>query len=202
MDNAHLIVGLGNPGREYALTRHNSGFIALDHLAKRWRVGWTNAARFQASLAKAQVGAARVWLCKPQTFMNLSGVAVQAVVAYHRVPLSQLLVVVDDADLPLGALRMRAGGSAGGHHGLESVEQHVGSREYARLRIGIGRTAAQGREITGHVLGRFSGTDAVVLRAVLERVGDQVERWLTAGIQAAMNDFNGSINTSPLVNES
>jgi PTH1 family peptidyl-tRNA hydrolase len=127
--------------------------------------------------------------------MNSSGEAVGAVAAFYRVPLSAMLVVVDDADLPLGELRLRPGGSSGGHHGLESVEQHLGTREYARLRVGIGRQAGA-REITGYVLGRFSSTEAALADRVLTVASNQAETWLEAGIQKAMSQFNGVVSDS------
>lgn len=126
--------------------------------------------------------------------MNLSGVAVQSVVGFYKVPLQRLLVVVDDADLPFGEIRLRAQGSSGGHHGLESIEACLGSREYARVRIGIGRRMEGVREITGHVLGRFEEGDLPVLSGMLDRACDQIECWLTAGISQAMSKFNGIIN--------
>ena len=131
-------------------------------------------------------------MCQPQTFMNASGEAVAAVKEFFRVALTRLLVVVDDADLPLGQLRLRPGGSSGGHHGLESIEQHLGSREYARLRVGIGRQSGA-REITGYVLGRFSSTEAALADKVLAVAADQAETWLAAGIQMAMSQFNGIV---------
>jgi len=113
----------------------------VEKLADRWRAAWTTEKKLHASVARAERNGFPVLLSRPQTFMNNSGEAVEAMVAFYRVPLSRLLVAVDDADLPLGEIRLRARGSSGGHHGLESIEKHVGSREFARLRIGIGRTA-------------------------------------------------------------
>ncbi len=193
MENLYLIVGLGNPGAEYARTRHNAGFIVAEKLAERWRAAWNYEKRFQARVARTERDRGSVLLCEPQTYMNASGEAVRAVVGFYRVAINRLLVVVDDADLPLGHLRLRPGGSNGGHHGLESVEQHLGSREYARLRIGIGRQDGA-REITGHVLGRFRSTEAALADKVLTAAADQAETWLTAGIQKAMNQFNGVID--------
>jgi PTH1 family peptidyl-tRNA hydrolase len=164
-------------------------------LAERWRAGWTYEKKFSARLASVQRNDRRVLLCEPQTYMNSSGEAVGAVVAYYQAPLSALLVVVDDADLPLGELRLRPGGSSGGHHGLESIEQHLGTREYARLRIGIGRQSGE-REITGYVLGRFSSTEAALADKVLTVASDQAEAWLEAGIQKAMSQFNGAVGGS------
>jgi PTH1 family peptidyl-tRNA hydrolase len=193
MENLYLIVGLGNPGGDYARTRHNAGFLVADRLAQRWRAGWTFEKKFSARLARAEQGERRVLLCEPQTYMNASGEAVAAVKDFFRVATNRLVVVVDDADLPLGHLRLRAGGSSGGHHGLESIEQHLGTRDYARLRVGIGRQTGA-REITGHVLGRFSSTEAAVLDKVLTVASDQAQTWLEAGIQKAMSQFNGAVD--------
>src|SRR5690348_2109221 len=152
MENLYLIVGLGNPGADYSRTRHNAGFLVIEELARRCAASWTNEKKFRARLAQAECKGRRVCLCEPQTYMNASGEAVVGVARYYDVAVSRLLVIVDDADLPLGHLRLRPGGSSGGHHGLESIEQHLGTREYARQRLGIGRTGSR-REITGHVLG-------------------------------------------------
>ena len=192
MENWYLIVGLGNPGAEYARTRHNVGFQVVERLAGRWRASWAYEKKFNARMAVAQRGERRVWLCQPQTYMNSSGDAVGAAVGFYRVTVKNVLVVVDDADLPLGQLRLRPGGSSGGHHGLESIEQQLGTREYARLRLGIGR-ATGAREIAGYVLGRFSSTEAVQADKVLDVATDQAETWLEAGIQSAMNRFNGVV---------
>jgi peptidyl-tRNA hydrolase, PTH1 family len=192
MENLYLIVGLGNPGADYARTRHNAGFLAVDRLVGRWQVSWVYEKKFNARLASAQRGDRRVIVCEPQTYMNSSGEAVGAVLAFYRVLHASLLVVVDDADLPLGELRLRPGGSSGGHHGLESIEQHLGTRDYARLRVGIGRQSGV-REITGYVLGRFSSTEAALVDRVLTVASDQVETWLEAGIQKAMSQFNGVV---------
>jgi peptidyl-tRNA hydrolase, PTH1 family len=193
MENLYLIVGLGNPGADYARTRHNAGFLVAEQLADRWQARWAYQKKFNARLASAQRNSRRVLLCEPQTYMNASGEAVAAAVAFYRVPLGRLLVVVDDADLSLGELRLRPGGSSGGHHGLESVEQHLGTRDYARLRIGIGRLTGA-REITGHVLGRFSSTEAALADKVLDVASDQAETWLEAGIQKAMSQYNGAVD--------
>jgi PTH1 family peptidyl-tRNA hydrolase len=192
MENLHLIVGLGNPGSRYQRTRHNVGFVVTEILAERWKASWGLEKRFNARLARAECGGQRVLLCEPQTFMNASGEAVQAVTAFYAVKPALVLVVVDDADLPLGRLRLRPSGSAGGHHGLESIEQHLGTREYPRLRVGIGRQDGA-REITGHVLGRFSSTESKLADKVLAVAANQAETWVVAGIQKAMNQFNGSV---------
>ena len=200
MEPMHLIVGLGNPGAEYAKTRHNAGFLLVEKLAAQWKADWNNERKFDSRLAKAGRGGKKVLLCEPQTFMNLSGEAVAAVVKFYQVSLEKVLVVVDDADLPLGEIRLRPGGGSGGHHGLDSVAQHLGSKEYARLRIGIGRKN-EARQITGHVLGKFGADENAVLEKVLERVGSQIECWLNAGLQKAMSQFNGAISPNNEDNE-
>jgi peptidyl-tRNA hydrolase, PTH1 family len=193
MEDWHLIVGLGNPGAEYAHTRHNVGFMLADLLARRWRLEWRTGKKFQSLLAKAERDSCQVLICKPQTFMNLSGEAVGALLSFYRLPMAKLVVAVDDADLPLGEIRLRPGGSSGGHHGLASIEQHLGSREFARLRVGIGRKDGK-REITGHVLGRISSGEATVMEKVLVRSADQIECWLAHGLQKAMSQFNGVLS--------
>ena len=192
MEKLHLIVGLGNPGSEYAKTRHNVGFMVAERLAERWRADWSLERKFNARMARADRPDGRVWLCKPQTYMNSSGEAVSAVASFYRVALNRLLVVADDADLPLGQIRLRPSGSSGGHHGLESIEQHLGSRDYARLRIGIGRQDGA-REITNYVLGRFDSTQTELLDKVLNAACDQAATWVEAGIQKAMSQFNGTV---------
>jgi peptidyl-tRNA hydrolase, PTH1 family len=194
MESLHLIVGLGNPGAEYAKTRHNAGFRLVEKLAAHWQADWKNERKFNARIARVERNARRVLLCRPQTFMNASGEAVSAVVNFYRLPLARILVMVDDADLPLGEIRLRAGGSSGGHHGLESVEQHLDSREFARLRLGIGRRDGA-REITDYVLSRFDRTDTALMKKVLDRAASQAECWLNDGIQKAMNQFNGVVNS-------
>lgn len=193
MEDWHLIVGLGNPGADYAQTRHNAGFLLADLLARRWRAEWGAWKKFQSRMAKVEREGRWVVICKPQTFMNLSGEAVGSLMGFYRLPPGKLIVAVDDADLPLGEIRLRPGGSSGGHHGLESIEQHLGSREFARLRIGIGRQDGK-REITGHVLGRMSPGELTVMEKVLARAADQVECWLAHGLQKAMSQFNGVLS--------
>ena len=191
MENVFLIVGLGNPGGEYADTRHNAGFRAAETLAERWRVGWSLEKKFQARVAKVDLGERRVVLCEPQTYMNQSGEAVRAVLGFYRVPVARLLVLVDDADLPFGEIRLRGRGSSGGHHGLDSVAEHVGTTDYARLKIGIGQRRDGPRQITGFVLSPFAGEEKKTLGKILARVADQAECWMAEGVERAMNKFNG-----------
>jgi PTH1 family peptidyl-tRNA hydrolase len=197
MENVFLIVGLGNPGADYARTRHNAGFLLVEKLAAMWGAGWASEKKFVARIAKAGRSGKNILLCQPQTFMNLSGESVGALVKFYRLTPAQVLVAVDDADLPLGEIRLRPGGGNGGHHGLESIEQHLGSREYARLRIGIGRRDGA-RQISGHVLGKFEADELVVLEKVLERAGAQLECWLNDGLPKAMSLFNGKVEENNL----
>jgi PTH1 family peptidyl-tRNA hydrolase len=191
-----VIVGLGNPGTQYDWTPHNIGFLAIDAIAERAGI------RVTRPESKSQVGVGKlagedVVLAKPQTFMNLSGESVGALVKFYQLAPVKILVAVDDADLPFGEIRLRGNGSSGGHHGLESIEQHLSSREFARLRIGIGIGRKDGsREITNYVLGKFDSGENELLKKVLERASDQVESWLEAGIEKAMNRFNGVVDST------
>ena len=193
MEPMHLIVGLGNPGAEYAKTRHNAGFLLVEKLAAQWKTNWANERKFMARVAKAERSGKKVLLCEPQTFMNLSGEAVGSVINFYQVPLGNVLVAVDDADLPFGEIRLRPGGGTGGHHGLESLTQHLGSKEFARLRIGIGRKD-DARQITNYVLGKFEPSENELLEKVLDRAAGQIECWLGHGLQKAMNQFNGAVS--------
>jgi PTH1 family peptidyl-tRNA hydrolase len=188
-----LIVGLGNPGPEYAQTRHNAGYLAVEQLAARWKASWTTSRKFKSRVARLDLEGRRILLGQPETFMNLSGEAVAGLRNYYHVDWPDLLVVLDDADLPLGTLRLRPQGSSGGHHGLESIEQHLGTRQFARLRIGIGRGADGRREITDYVLSGFSRAEAQLRDEVLAHACDQIECWAREGVAQAMNRFNGSI---------
>ena len=196
MEHQHLIVGLGNPGREYARTRHNAGFLLLDRLAARWKVDLALEKKFNACVGRTEFADRRVWLCQPQTYMNASGEAVSAVMHFRKVQPAHVLVAVDDADLPLGTIRLRPDGSSGGHHGLESVEQHLGTRQFARLRLGIGRRTQDERQITDWVLAPFRAEDRALLEKVLQTGCEQIECWLTAGAREAMNRFNGTIEAT------
>ena len=192
METLFLIAGLGNPGPEYARSRHNAGFMVVERLAERWQVALRPERSFNARLGRFTRGGRSGWLCQPLTYMNASGQAVAPVARFYRVPPERLLVIVDDADLPLGAVRLRPAGSSGGHHGLESIECELGTRAYARLRLGIGRRPGQ-REITGHVLGAFAPEEWRQFEPVLDHAAAAVECWLTDGVQTAMNRFNRAV---------
>ena len=193
MSKRFLIVGLGNPGREYVCTRHNAGFMLADRLAECWEGSWRHERKFFSETSQVSVQGRSVVLCKPQTFMNNSGEAVAAVSRFYRIEPAETLVAVDDADIPLGTLRLRPGGGTGGHHGLESIDSHVGSGGYARMRIGIARPSQSRRDIVQHVLGRLSEDEMQIFEKVLDRAVGQAQCWLTDGLAKAMNQFNGSV---------
>ena len=184
-----VVVGLGNPGSRYARTPHNVGFAVVDELARRAGGDWKHSRRFRSELARVQVAGVEALLVKPQTFMNCSGEAVAPVLRYHAAEASDLVVVLDDADLPEGRLRLRGSGGTGGHRGLESVMQSVGTGAFARVRVGIGRRAAGGG-LVEHVLAPLSGDAHAQMVETVGRAADAVERLLGAGLAAAMNEFN------------
>ena len=185
-----LIVGLGNPGRQYAATRHNVGFMVLDELARRAGVDFRKTLFARASTAKAQVGGQDVLLAKPETFMNRSGAAVAALTRKRGLEPQDVIVVADDAELGLGRLRLRARGGAGGHNGLKSIVQDLGSEEFIRVRVGIGRSGGA-EELTGHVLGRFTAEERAALAALIPQAAEAVICLLTDGVEPAMNRYNG-----------
>jgi PTH1 family peptidyl-tRNA hydrolase len=190
-----LIVGLGNPGREYRETRHNIGFMVADALADRWRVDDQWRERFDALQIKTTVGGEPVLLSKPLTFMNLSGQAVQAIAGFYKIEPADVLVIVDEAALPLGRLRARRDGSAGGHNGLKSLIQHLGTPAFARLRVGVGR-GADGRDLSDHVLGRFEPDERDTVSAAVLRAADASEMFIAEGIERVMNAFNAATDTA------
>ncbi len=201
MDTWYFIVGLGNPGDRYSATRHNAGFMVLERLADRWGGSWSDEKKFNARIARVDVGGRRVLLCQPQTYMNLSGEAVGALAGFYKIALDQLLVIVDDVNLPFGELRLRPSGGSGGHHGLESIELHMAGSGFARQRVGIGKPAHGGGELTGHVLGVFAELEADAVGEVLAKAANQAESWLCDGTQKAMNDFNGPVISPVKENE-
>jgi PTH1 family peptidyl-tRNA hydrolase len=185
-----LIAGLGNPGPKYRGTRHNLGFEVLDELARRHGLRFETAPP-DALMARwrSAPGGDQALLVKPLTFMNLSGQAVGELVRYFRVETPGILVVVDEVALELGRLRARGRGSAGGHNGLKSIEAHLGTEEYARLRIGVGRGDAR-RDLADHVLAKFEPDEQPVVEETIGRAADAVETFLASGIGAVMNRYN------------
>ena len=184
-----LVVGLGNPGRDYEHTRHNVGFQVAEELARRYRVTLKNHAKWKARAAKIPDIGDGVLVAEPTTFMNLSGWAVRELASFHKLSPSDLLIVYDDADLPLGRLRLRANGSAGGHNGLKSVIQELGTTDIPRLRIGVGR---QDGELKNHVLGRFDSDEKPQIDLAIERAADAAEVFVKENILAAMNKYNAA----------
>ncbi len=187
-----LVVGLGNPGKEYESTRHNIGFAVLDRLAEKFGCSFRSKWRFSAKIAEAAAGdAGKVVLAKPQTFMNRSGTAVNTLLQWLKVEPTQLLVVVDDADLPLGQIRLRVAGGSGGHNGLRSIIETLGgNEEFARLRVGIGRSAPLGADISGHVLGRFAPPERELAGQAVADAVEAIDCCLREGVTEAMNQFN------------
>jgi peptidyl-tRNA hydrolase, PTH1 family len=183
-----LIVGLGNPGAQYKGTRHNIGFAVIDEIARRAAVGFESAPA-EAVIAKWRRPEGGALLAKPLTFMNLSGQAVGEIARYFKVDVPDVLIVVDEVQLPLGRLRARARGSAGGHNGLKSVIAHLGD-DFSRLRIGVGRGEQQ-RDLADHVLSRFEREEAPEVERMTTRAADAAEMFITSGIEAVMNAFNG-----------
>lgn len=190
-----LVIGLGNPGKEYHNTRHNVGFDIVDALASRAGLSWSVEKKWQAEVTRHD----DVFLMKPRTFMNLSGRAVSALCRFHKIEASEILVVYDDLDLGPGRLRLRASGSAAGHNGIKSIIQSMGTQNFARLKFGIGRDedlASNGGkggvagELSGYVLGKFSGVEREELEKRVARAADAVNYALSHGLTAAMNAYN------------
>ena len=187
-----LIVGLGNPGDDYRGTRHNAGAMVVDRFAANRCSGWRKERKFFAELATGECGGRKVVCVKPQTYMNLSGEAVATVSRFYRIAPDQIMVVADDADLPLGAVRMKPSGGTGGHNGLASVIQHLGTQEFPRQRIGVARPVQEVRDIASHVLGVFTPDEQVMLNEVLQLADRQLQCWLEETLAKAMSLFNRS----------
>lgn len=191
MADLYLIVGLGNPGRQYEKTRHNVGWRVLDELARRHHLTFDKHEK-KAVTASGTINGKRVLLAKPQTYMNLSGEAVRGLVDFYKVDLSRFIIVSDDLDIPFGTLRLRKSGSAGGQGGLKSVIQHLGTNDFSRVRFGIGRPPGR-MQPKDYVLQEFKGDDEIRVREVTDKAADAVEVWLKEGIEAAMTRFNGDV---------
>jgi PTH1 family peptidyl-tRNA hydrolase len=182
-----VVVGLGNPGPRYAATRHNVGYAVVDFLAESPRADRPQR-RFQAEVVEVVEDPHKVLLVKPETFMNLSGRSVRQLVDFYQLPLEDLLVVSDDINLPLGKLRARARGTHGGHNGLRDIQNHLGTTEYSRLRLGVG---APPDEAVDYVLGRFRPSERPVIQEAVEKAAQAVLVWVHQGIDACMNQYNG-----------
>ena len=184
----YLIAGLGNPGREYRQNRHNIGFMLIDHLARRWDLTISRM-QSEALIADGRVDGDKVYLAKPQTFMNLVGRSVSSLAHYYRIPPSNLIVIYDDLDLPLGTVRIRPEGGSGGHKGMASIIDALKSNRFPRLRIGIGRPSGR-MDPANFVLQDFRAEDADILNMTLQRSADCIHTLLLDGIEDAMNSCN------------
>ena len=184
-----LLVCLGNPGKQYENTRHNIGFMAADLLSEREGVK-LNKLRYRALTGEMTLGGARVLVIKPQTYMNLSGEAVKLAGGFYKVPPERVLVISDDVSLPLGKLRIRASGSAGGHNGLKNIISHLGTDAFPRIKVGVGAPAHPEHEMVDGVIGNFSGEEKKVVRQALEKVIEAVECVVEKGVGEAQNRYN------------
>ncbi|MDY6939035.1 MAG: aminoacyl-tRNA hydrolase [Cyanobacteriota bacterium] len=187
-----LIVGLGNPGKKYDRTRHNIGFAAIDALAKSWQIPLVDRGKFKGEFGEGRgVNGEKVRLLKPLTYMNRSGESIQAVTNWYKLPPESVLVIYDEMDLPLGRVRLRLSGSAGGHNGMKSTIAHLNTQNFPRLRIGIGKPAdADNPDSISHVLGKFSPAEASLASKVLNLVMDAVEMSQKQGVEKAMSLYN------------
>jgi PTH1 family peptidyl-tRNA hydrolase len=187
-----IVVGLGNPGRRYQGTRHNVGYDVIDVLAQSVHAGRSKA-RFQAQVAELREGSHTVLLVKPETFMNLSGQCVRQFMDFYQAQPTDLLVVCDDMNLPLGKLRVRARGTHGGHNGLRDIQNHLGTTEYPRLRIGVD---APDEDAVEHVLGRFRPSEKAVIDDSVSLAAQAVGLWIREGVEACMNQYNAPTSKS------
>ena len=184
-----LIVGLGNPGVEYAATRHNIGFDMITYLSDKYNIP-VNSREGKALVGKGILAGGKVMLAQPQTYMNLSGESVRALMDYYKIDIEDLLVIYDDISLDVGQIRMRGKGSAGGHNGIKSIIQHTGTQEFARIKIGVGQKP-EGGDLVKHVLGRFSREEDGMFRDVFALAEEGLLAWLQEDMKSAMNKVNG-----------
>lgn len=184
-----LIVGLGNPGVEYAATRHNIGFDMITYLSDKYNIP-VNSREGKALVGKGILAGEKVMLAQPQTYMNLSGESVRALMDYYKIDIEDLLVIYDDISLDVGQIRMRGKGSTGGHNGIKSIIQHTGTQEFARIKIGVGQKP-EGGDLVKHVLGRFSREEDGMFRDVFALAEEGLLAWLQEDMKSAMNKVNG-----------
>lgn len=184
-----LIVGLGNPGIEYAATRHNIGFDMITYLSDRYDIG-LRTKEGKAITGKGIIAGQKVMLAQPQTFMNLSGESVRALMDYYKLEEEELIVIYDDISLDVGQIRVRKKGSAGGHNGIKNIISHLGTQEFARIKIGVGEKP-EGADLVKHVLGRFSKEEDAMVRDVFALADEALTAILTDSVESAMNQVNG-----------
>ena len=190
----YLVIGLGNPGRKYQGNRHNIGFMLVDRLAARLGVVFSRV-EFKALVTKGEYQDKKIILAKPQTFMNLSGNSAASLVHYYKIPLSQIILIYDDVDLPLGALRIRPGGGSGGHKGMASTIEQLGTQDFPRMRIGIDRPPGR-MPVPDYVLQDFSKGDKAIVESSLERGVEAVLLFVSQGLDPAMNHYNSAVVTN------
>jgi PTH1 family peptidyl-tRNA hydrolase len=188
-EQTYLLIGLGNPGREYANTRHNFGFMTIDRLAVRLDARGMKV-QSKAIVMNAQYDDRKLILAKPQTFMNLSGQSVQGLVHFYKLPLTNVMILSDDLDLPFGTIRIRAAGGPGGQRGLSSILERLGTKDVPRMRLGIGRPPGR-MDPANYVLQNFSRDDMQAISEILDRAADAALEFVVNGLNAAMNKFNG-----------
>ncbi len=185
----YLIVGLGNPGRDYARTRHNVGFVALDYLAQCYNIP-VERLKFKGAYGEGRIAGEKCTLLKPHTYMNLSGESVRDCAEFYKVPPENIIVMYDDVALPVGSVRIRPGGSAGGHNGMKSIIYQLNSDQFPRVRFGVG---APEHDMVNHVLGKFSYEDGVAVTSAIKSIESIIPEIITNGVQSAMNKYNKTV---------
>ena len=193
-EQTYLLIGLGNPGREYADTRHNFGFMLVDRLAVRLNARGMKV-QSKAIVTNASYEERKLILAKPQTYMNLSGQSVQGLVHFYKLPMNNVMILSDDLDIPFGTIRIRASGGPGGQRGLSSILERLGTKEVPRLRLGIGRPPGR-MDASNYVLQNFSRSDMQAISEILDRAADAVLAFVSHGLNKAMNEFNGDVRDS------
>ena len=186
---SYIVVGLGNPGVQYLHTRHNAGFLALDHICKKYGAN-INKSSNKGLVGEATIAGKRVLLVKPQTFMNLSGECVRPLLDFYKISADNLIVIYDDISLPVGRLRVRRDGSAGGHNGIKSLIEHLGTQSFPRIKVGVGEKPHHDYDLASWVLSEFSDNDLKTLEATFPTVCEGLEKILTASIDDAMQICN------------
>ncbi len=186
-----MIVGLGNPGSKYEKTKHNIGFMAIDNIVKNLDVTFTDDKNFKAQIGSTFINHEKVYFVKPTTFMNNSGIAVKALLTYYNIDITDLIVIYDDLDMEVSKLRLRSKGSAGGHNGIKSIIAHIGTQEFNRIKVGIGRPL-KGMTVINHVMGQFNTEDNIAISLTLDRVINAVKFYLQENdFEKTMQKFNG-----------
>ncbi len=191
MSERYLVVGLGNPGREFENTRHNIGFRCTEALVRAHNIPWEPKKKSKATIADGIIAGKRTMIAKPQTYMNLSGSAVQGLAAFYQIPPEHILVIFDDLDLPPGTLRIRSKGGSSGHKGMTDIIQRLGTQDFPRIRFGIGRPPGR-MDPAAYVLQRFGNAEEPAIEETVQRAVSAVELWLSAGIDQTMNLYNGT----------